>query len=147
MTNRDSILKSRDITLPTKVRLVKAMDLHIGATQTSPPLQNQSVKGAECEARSTTGPGLSSRRKKTKLSIQRKALGCLWPHHARQALLVRVQSQGSLGTSRGSPEPVDSQPTLPGAFAGHLRSADWAPLVHRPFPSSQDCNFLFCIVL
>ena len=25
MTNRDSILKSRDITLPTKVRLVKAM--------------------------------------------------------------------------------------------------------------------------
>ena len=26
MTNLDSILKSRDITLPTKVRLVKAMD-------------------------------------------------------------------------------------------------------------------------
>ena len=25
MTNQDSILKSRDITLPTKVRLVKAM--------------------------------------------------------------------------------------------------------------------------
>ena len=25
MTNRDSILKSRDITLPTKIRLVKAM--------------------------------------------------------------------------------------------------------------------------
>ena len=25
MTNRDSILKSRDITLPTKVRVVKAM--------------------------------------------------------------------------------------------------------------------------
>ena len=25
MTNRDSILKSRDVTLPTKVRLVKAM--------------------------------------------------------------------------------------------------------------------------
>ena len=25
MTNRDSVLKSRDITLPTKVRLVKAM--------------------------------------------------------------------------------------------------------------------------
>ena len=66
MTNRDSILKRRDITLPTKVRLVKAMDLHMGATQTSPPLQNQSVKGAECEARSTTRPGLSSRRKKTK---------------------------------------------------------------------------------
>ena len=26
MTNLDSILKNRDITLPTKVRLVKAMD-------------------------------------------------------------------------------------------------------------------------
>ena len=28
MTNRDSIFKSRDITLPTKVRLVKAMVFH-----------------------------------------------------------------------------------------------------------------------
>ena len=30
MTNLDSILKSRDITLPTKVRLVKAMDVRVG---------------------------------------------------------------------------------------------------------------------
>ena len=29
MTNLDSILKSRDITLPTKVRLVKAMVLPV----------------------------------------------------------------------------------------------------------------------
>ena len=29
MTNLDSILKSRDITFPTKVRLVKAMDLPV----------------------------------------------------------------------------------------------------------------------
>ena len=29
MTNLDSILKSRDITLPTKVRLVKAMDFAV----------------------------------------------------------------------------------------------------------------------
>ena len=29
MTNLDSILKSRDITLPTKVHLVKAMDFPI----------------------------------------------------------------------------------------------------------------------
>ena len=29
MTNLDSMLKSRDITLPTKVRLVKAMDFHV----------------------------------------------------------------------------------------------------------------------
>ena len=30
MTNLDSILKSRDITLPTKIHLVKAMDVSIG---------------------------------------------------------------------------------------------------------------------
>ena len=30
MTNLHSILKSRDITLPTKVRLVKAMDVRVG---------------------------------------------------------------------------------------------------------------------
>ena len=30
MTNPDSILKSRDITLPTKVRLVKAMVFPVG---------------------------------------------------------------------------------------------------------------------
>ena len=29
MTNLDSIFKSRDITLPTKVRLVKAMDFPV----------------------------------------------------------------------------------------------------------------------
>ena len=29
MTNLDSILKNRDITLPTKVRLVKAMDFPV----------------------------------------------------------------------------------------------------------------------
>ena len=29
MTNLDSILKSRDITLPTKLRLVKAMDFRV----------------------------------------------------------------------------------------------------------------------
>ena len=29
MTNLDSIFKSRDITLPTKVRLVKAMVFHV----------------------------------------------------------------------------------------------------------------------
>ena len=30
MTNLDSILKSRDVTLPTKVRLVKAMIFPVG---------------------------------------------------------------------------------------------------------------------
>ena len=31
MTNLDSILKNRDITLPTKVYLVKAMDFPVGS--------------------------------------------------------------------------------------------------------------------
>ena len=35
MTNLDSILKSRDITLPTKVRLVKAMILNCGVGEDS----------------------------------------------------------------------------------------------------------------
>ena len=56
--------------------------LYIGAAQTLPALLNQSSKGTECEARSTPRPGSSSRRKKTKLSIQHEALGCFWPHHA-----------------------------------------------------------------
>ena len=30
MTNLDNILKSRDITLPTKVHLVKAMEMRVG---------------------------------------------------------------------------------------------------------------------
>ena len=30
MTNLDSVLKSRDITLPTKVHLVKATDVRVG---------------------------------------------------------------------------------------------------------------------
>ena len=30
LTNLDSIFKSRDITLPTKVHLVKAMDVRVG---------------------------------------------------------------------------------------------------------------------
>ena len=30
MTNLDSILKSRDITLPTKVHLLKVMDVRVG---------------------------------------------------------------------------------------------------------------------
>ena len=45
MTNLDSILKSRDITLPTKVRLVKAM--------VSPVFmygcESSTIKRAECQ--------------------------------------------------------------------------------------------------
>ena len=45
MTNLDSILKSRDITLPTKVRLVKAMVFPIVMCE----CENWTVKKAECQ--------------------------------------------------------------------------------------------------
>ena len=44
MTNLDSILKSRDITLPTKVRLVKAMVYLIVMYG----CENWTIKKAEC---------------------------------------------------------------------------------------------------
>ena len=44
MTNLDSILKSRDITLPTKARLVKAMVLPV----VMHGYDSWSIKEAEC---------------------------------------------------------------------------------------------------
>ena len=45
MTNLDSILKSRDITLPTKVHLVKAMDFPVVMYG----CESWSIKKAECQ--------------------------------------------------------------------------------------------------
>ena len=45
MTDLDSILKSRDITLPTKVRLVKAMVFPVAMFG----CENWTVKKAECQ--------------------------------------------------------------------------------------------------
>ena len=45
MTNPDSMLKSRDITLPTKVRLVKAMVFPVVIYG----CENQTIKKAECQ--------------------------------------------------------------------------------------------------
>ena len=45
MTNLDSILKSRDITLPTKVRLVKAMVFPVGMYR----CESWIVKKAKCQ--------------------------------------------------------------------------------------------------
>ena len=44
MTNRDSILKSRDITLPTKIRLVKAMVFPVVVYG----CESWTIKKAEC---------------------------------------------------------------------------------------------------
>ena len=45
MTNQDNILKSRDITLPTKVRLVKAMVFPVVRYG----CENWTIKKAECQ--------------------------------------------------------------------------------------------------
>ena len=45
VTNLDSLLKSRDITLPTKVRLVKAMVFPVGMYG----CESWTVKKAECQ--------------------------------------------------------------------------------------------------
>ena len=45
MTNLDSILKSRDITLPTKVRLVKAMVLPVVVYR----CESWTIKRVECQ--------------------------------------------------------------------------------------------------
>ena len=44
MTNQDSILKSRDITLPTKVHLVKAMVFPVARCE----CESWTIKKAEC---------------------------------------------------------------------------------------------------
>ena len=44
MINLDSILKSRDITLPTKVHLVKTMDFPVAMYE----CESWTVKKAEC---------------------------------------------------------------------------------------------------
>ena len=44
MTNRESILKSRDITLPTKVHIVKAMVFPVVMYR----YENWTIKNAEC---------------------------------------------------------------------------------------------------
>ena len=46
MTNLDSILKSRDITLPTKVRLVKAMVFPVLMYE----CESWTIKKAECQS-------------------------------------------------------------------------------------------------
>ena len=45
MTNLDSVLKSRDITLPTKVRLVKAMIFPVVMYE----CESYTIKKAECQ--------------------------------------------------------------------------------------------------
>ena len=54
MTNLDSIFKSRDITLPTKVRLVKAMVFPVAMYG----CESWTVKKAECQRTDVFGLGV-----------------------------------------------------------------------------------------
>ena len=56
MTNLDSILKSRDITLPTKVRLVKAMVFQVVMYG----CESWTIKKAECEEMMVFNCGVGS---------------------------------------------------------------------------------------
>ena len=49
MTNLDSILKNRDITLPTKVRLVKAMVFPVVMYGCENGCESWTIKKAECQ--------------------------------------------------------------------------------------------------
>ena len=123
--------------------------LHIGATQTSPALQNQSAKGAECEAGSTPRPGSSSRRKKKNQT-----------EHTVRGPRLPLASPCTLGPFGQSPVPGRSgdgpgfHPSL--RIHGLLFQVPSLGVCHRltgplwcrgPSPTGQDCNFLFCIVL
>lgn len=98
--------------------------LNIGATQTSPPLQNRNAKGAEYEAGSTTRPGSRSRGKKIK--TETAARGPRPPWAERRTLGPSGRSRRrryARRRARLSPEPGDSRPTLAGALSPSLAPA------------------------
>lgn len=99
--------------------------LNSGATQTS-PLQNQSAKGAEYEAGSTTRPGTSSKREKKKIKTESAARVPRPPWARRRALGPSGQSRRRREARRRArlpPEPGDSRPTLASALSPSLAPA------------------------
>ena len=93
MTNLDSILKSRDITLPTKIRLVKAMVFPVV------------VYGCE----SWSGKKAERRRIDAfELWCWRRLLRVPWtPRRSNQSILKKVSPEGSLeGTDVDAETPI-----------------------------------------
>ena len=82
MTNLDSILKSRDITLPTKVRLVKAMVfpvvMHGYDTWTMKKAENRKIDAFElwCWRRLLRGPWTA--RRSNQSILKEISLGVYW---------------------------------------------------------------------
>ena len=82
MTNLDSILKSRDITLPTKVHLVKAMVFPVVMYG----CESWTIKKAECQ-----------RTDVFELWCWRKLLRFPWtPRRSNQSILSKINSEYSL---------------------------------------------------
>ena len=83
MTNLDSILKSRDITLPTKVRLVEAMVFPVVMYG----CESWTIKKAECRRIDTF-----------ELWCWRKLLRVPWPaKRSNQSILKEISPEYSLG--------------------------------------------------
>ena len=83
MTNLDSILKSRDITLPTKVRLVKAMVFSVAMDG----CESWSIKRAECQ-----------RMNAFELWCWRRLLRVPWTaRRSNQSILKKITPKYSLG--------------------------------------------------
>ena len=74
MTNLDSILKSRDITLPTKVRLVKALVFPVVMYG----CESWTVKKAECQRIDAFELWCWRRLLRVPWTARRSALGFLW---------------------------------------------------------------------
>ena len=82
MTNLDSILKSRDITLPTKVHLVKIIDFSVDSYR----CDSWTIKKAECQ-----------RTDAFELWCWRRPLGVLWTaRRSNQSILKEINSEHSL---------------------------------------------------
>ena len=106
MTNLDSILKSRDITLPTKVRLVKAMVFPVVMYG----CESWTIKKAECQ-----------RIDAFELWCWRRLLRVLWTaRRSNQSILKEISPGSSLEGSTGC-----SELKLKLQYFGHLvRRAD-----------------------
>ena len=81
MTNLDSIFKSRDITLPTKVRLVKAMVFPVVMYG----CESWTIRKAECQ-----------RTDAFKLWCCRRPLGVPWTTRSNQSNLKEISPEYSL---------------------------------------------------
>ena len=95
MTNQDSILKSRDITLPTNVRLVKAMVSPV----VMPECESWTIKKAECRRIDAFELGCWRRLLRVPWTARRSNQSILKeisPEYSSDGLMLKLQSFGHL---------------------------------------------------